>query len=68
MAQESLRDLFSRVKDTPPRKSPRRRNSIDASDLESPARSRMTSIAKGKQRSASDEEVEIWSRNLSMHG
>ena len=63
VASQSLRELFSRVlrdSDTP--KTPQRRNSIDASEVEdSPRLERVwkeRSSYKGKRRSMSDEEAE----------
>lgn len=62
IAQESLRDLFSKALrdhgDTPQKSRPRR-NSLDNSEVEaSPANDRTRTDRKGKRRSLSDDEVD----------
>ncbi|KAI0331188.1 hypothetical protein GY45DRAFT_652275 [Cubamyces sp. BRFM 1775] len=61
IARESLKELFSRALREPgntPRKGKQRRNSIDASEVESSPRVEERAKYKGKRRSLSDEEAE----------
>ena len=62
VAQESLKDLFSKARREPnstPQKSRPRRNSVDNSEVDaSPANNRSRTDRKGKRRSLSDDEVE----------
>ncbi|KAF8904387.1 hypothetical protein CPB84DRAFT_668190 [Gymnopilus junonius] len=62
VAQESLRDLFSKARRDSggtTQKTRHRRNSLDNSEVDaSPANARITADKKGKQRSMSDDEVD----------
>ncbi|KAI8975878.1 hypothetical protein BD414DRAFT_446773, partial [Trametes punicea] len=61
VARESLKELFSRALRSPgntPRKGKQRRNSIDASEVDSSPRVEERAKYKGKRRSLSDEEAE----------
>jgi len=68
IAQESLKHIFSKALRDPgntPQKARRRRNSIDASEVEaSPRVKKERATNKGKRRSMSDDEVENTSREL----
>ena len=70
MARESLRDIFSRALRPPggtPQKQHKRRNSIDASDLESSVNTEQgKSKRRGQRKSLSDEEVENSHRMLAL--
>ena len=65
LARESLKDIFSRALRDTPQKGRRRRNSIDASEVEaSPRVETERAKNKGKRKSLSDEELD---KPSSMH-
>ncbi|KAI0093200.1 hypothetical protein BDY19DRAFT_1053696 [Irpex rosettiformis] len=70
IAKESLKELFSRVMDSPQKDQMRRRNSIDLSEVEASPRielvQRERAKNKGKRKSMSDEEADKFAKSSDL--